>query len=182
MVALYLANASWLATAPSGEPTLLAHRGIHQTFSREGLGRDDCTATRIDPPTNPYLENTLASMRASFAAGADILEVDIHPTTDGDSPSSTTGRSTAAPRAAASPATRAWPICARSTSATATPHDGGRTYPFRGRGVGLMPTLAEVLRAFPDRQLLLNIKAATPMSRICWSPIFAPTACRPTGG
>ncbi|MFG3757139.1 glycerophosphodiester phosphodiesterase family protein, partial [Klebsiella pneumoniae] len=35
------------------------------------------------PPTHPYLENTIASLQAAFAAGADIAEVDVHPTTDG---------------------------------------------------------------------------------------------------
>ncbi len=35
------------------------------------------------PPTHGYLENTIASMQASFEAGADIVELDVHPTTDG---------------------------------------------------------------------------------------------------
>jgi glycerophosphoryl diester phosphodiesterase len=35
------------------------------------------------PPTHGYLENTNPSMDASFRAGADIVEFDIHPTTDG---------------------------------------------------------------------------------------------------
>jgi Glycerophosphoryl diester phosphodiesterase family len=42
-----------------------------------------CTAARIHPPEHPFIENTLPSMRAAFAAGADIVELDIHPTTDG---------------------------------------------------------------------------------------------------
>lgn len=37
--------------------------------------------------------------------------------------------------------------------------DGGRTFPFRGKGVGLMPTLDEVLAAFPDRRFLINVKS-----------------------
>src|SRR5690606_31133002 len=38
--------------------------------------------------------------------------------------------------------------------------DNGKTYPFRGRGVGQMPTLEEVFRAFPGRQFLINIKSS----------------------
>jgi glycerophosphoryl diester phosphodiesterase len=30
--------------------------------------------------------------------------------------------------------------------------DGGKPFPFRGKGVGLMPTLTEVLQRFPDRR------------------------------
>ncbi len=40
--------------------------------------------------------------------------------------------------------------------------DGGKTYPFRGRGVGMMPSLDEVLDAFPDRRFLINIKSNDP--------------------
>ena len=37
--------------------------------------------------------------------------------------------------------------------------DGGKTFPFRGKGIGLMPTLDEVLARFPDRRFLINIKS-----------------------
>ena len=50
VAAIWLWNASWLAPAPAGTPRLIVHRGVHQTFSREGLDNETCTATRIDPP------------------------------------------------------------------------------------------------------------------------------------
>jgi glycerophosphoryl diester phosphodiesterase len=37
--------------------------------------------------------------------------------------------------------------------------DGGKTFPFRGRGKGLMPELTEVLEAFPGRKFLINYKS-----------------------
>ena len=37
--------------------------------------------------------------------------------------------------------------------------DGGQTFPFRGKGVGLMPSLSGVLAAFPDQRLLINVKS-----------------------
>jgi glycerophosphoryl diester phosphodiesterase len=80
---LYLLNASWLTAGVSGRPVLLAHRGVHQTFHREGLTADSCTATMIHPPMHDFIENTLPSMRAAFEAGADVVELDIHPTRDG---------------------------------------------------------------------------------------------------
>jgi glycerophosphoryl diester phosphodiesterase len=39
--------------------------------------------------------------------------------------------------------------------------DGGRTFPFRGQGVRL-PTLREVLRAFPELRINLELKPETP--------------------
>ncbi|NLH59190.1 MAG: glycerophosphodiester phosphodiesterase, partial [Clostridiales bacterium] len=36
--------------------------------------------------------------------------------------------------------------------------DKGQTFPFRGKGLGLMPELAEVFSAFPGKELLINVK------------------------
>ncbi len=64
-------------------PVLLAHRGVSQTYSAVDVQDDTCTAMRIYPPTHTYIENTTSSMQAAFDAGAHIVEIDIHPTTDG---------------------------------------------------------------------------------------------------
>ena len=66
-------NSSMLAPEPAGQIHWLAHRGVHQTFSLEGVDNDTCTATRIDPPLHGYLENTIPSMRAAFDAAATTL-------------------------------------------------------------------------------------------------------------
>jgi glycerophosphoryl diester phosphodiesterase len=44
--------------------------------------------------------------------------------------------------------------------------DGGKTYPFRGKGVGLMPSLEEVLTAFPNRLFLIDVKSNDPTEGI----------------
>jgi glycerophosphoryl diester phosphodiesterase len=156
---LYLNNASWLAPRPEGRPGVLAHRGIHQTFRREGVTDETCTATRINPPTNPYLENTIPSMIASFAAGATVLELDIHPTTDGDF--AVFHDWTLECRTNGHGVTRNQSMAYLKTLDIGYGYtaDDGKTYPFRGKGVGLMPTLNEVLTAFPGRQFLINIKS-----------------------
>lgn len=159
---IYINNTSLFTTRPPGAPTLLAHRGMAQQFDPTGVGRDTCTASRMLPPTHSYLENTIASMRAGFAAGADIIEADIHPTTDGQFA-----------------VFHDWTVDCRTEGKGVTRDhsmvelkaldigygytaDGGKTFPFRGKGVGLMPSLDEVLRTFPDRQLLINIKSNNP--------------------
>lgn len=159
---VYLNNASWLVPPIQGTTSILAHRGIHQTFPRTGLTRDTCTAAIIDQPTNPYLENTIASMRASFAAGADALELDIHPTTDGEFAvfhdwgleCRTNGQGVTRKQTMAY--LRTLDVGYGYTA------DKGKTYPFRGKGVGLIPTLAEVFATFPKRQMLINIKSNDP--------------------
>jgi len=82
--AITINNTNHLATHREGKPGLLAHRGIAQRFDERDLKNDTCTAARMLPPSHEYLENTIESMRAGFAAGADVVELDVHPTTDGE--------------------------------------------------------------------------------------------------
>lgn len=159
---VWLNNTSLFTAPPAGGMTLLAHRGVHQTYRRDGLANDTCTATRIHPPTHAFLENTLPSMEAAFRAGADIVEFDIHPTTDGQFAvlhdwtidCRTEGKGVT--REHSMPELKALDIGHGYTA------DGGKTFPFRRKGVGLMPTLDEVLERFADKRLLINIKSNDP--------------------
>lgn len=158
--AVYLWNASWLASAPeSPQRRLIAHRGVHQTFDRTDLGNDTCTAQRILAPQHDLLENTIASMRAAFDAGAYAVELDVHPTTDGrlavfhdwtlDCRTQGQGRTRDHDMAYLKSLDIGYGYTA----------DGGRTFPLRGKGAGLMPSLDEVLAAFPDRRFVINFKS-----------------------
>jgi glycerophosphoryl diester phosphodiesterase len=137
---------------------VIAHRGVFQNFSMEGVHSDTCTADRIYPPTHGYLENTIPSIEAAFHDGASMVELDIHPTTDNRLV-----------------VFHDWTLDCRTEGKGVTHEhtlaelkkldvgygytaDGGKTYPFRGKGMGLMPSLEEVLAAFPDKQLLINQK------------------------
>jgi glycerophosphoryl diester phosphodiesterase len=159
---VFLNNTTWLVFERPAGPALLAHRGLAQTYDPTGVERDSCTATRIHPPEHPFLENTLPSMRAAFDAGADIVEFDIHPTTDGHFAvfhdwtvdCRTEGRGVTREHTLAQ--LKALDVGYGYTA------DGGKTFPFRGRGVGMMPSLDEVLDTFPDRRLLINIKSNDP--------------------
>ena len=143
-----------------GRTTLLAHRGIAQTL-HASKDINTCTAS-IDPPVHGLLENTIASMQAAFDAGADIVEFDEHPTSDGqfavfhdwtvDCKTEGHGRT----RDHSMAQLKALDIGYGYTA------DGGKTFPLRGKGVGLMPTLDEVLSAFPDKRLLINVKSNDP--------------------
>lgn len=158
-VVVLLLNTALLAPAMEGRPLLLAHRGLAQTFPPEGIESDTCTATRIRPPEHAFLENTIASMQAAFAAGADIVEFDVHPTTDGHFvvfhdwtvDCRTNGKGITREKTLAE--LKALDVGYGYTA------DGGATFPFRGLGVGLMPTLDEVLAAFPDKRFLIHIKS-----------------------
>lgn len=81
---VYVANSSHLAPVLTSSVQILAH-GLAQRFATDDLDGDTCTANIMLPPTTPYIENTILSMEASFAAGADIIQIDVQPTSDGQS-------------------------------------------------------------------------------------------------
>ncbi len=156
---VYVNNSSLLRTSSLDGPLLLAHRGLGQTFYMYGITGETNTAARIHEPEHPYLENTIPSMEAAFAAGADIVELDIHRTNDGHfavfhdwilehrtEAHGVTGEHTLAEL-------QALDVGYGYTA------DYGHTYPFRGQGVGLMPSLNEVLTRFPSEQFLIHIKS-----------------------
>jgi glycerophosphoryl diester phosphodiesterase len=162
VVFMYINNSSLFTKVREEDPLLLAHRGLGQTFPMEGIKSDTCTAERIFEPEHSYLENTIPSMEAAFQAGADVVELDIHPTQDGD-----------------------WAVfhdwtleCRTNGNGVTRDHtmeelkqldigygytaDHGETYPFRGKGIGLMPTLDEVFEHFPKESFLIHIKSNDP--------------------
>jgi glycerophosphoryl diester phosphodiesterase len=167
LVLLAAAGALWWGNAdvPPAEgraPTLLAHRGIAQRFDERGVQNDTCTAQRMLASGHAYLENTLPSIRASFEAGADLVEIDVHVTTDGrfavfhdwtlDCRTEGRGETRSHTMAELKKLDVGYGYTA----------DGGKTHPFRGRGVGLMPALDEVLAAFPQRRFVINVKSRDP--------------------
>lgn len=138
---------------------VLAHRGLHTNWRK---GEYDlatgCEATHIYPPAHDLIENTLPSIGAAFAAGATMVEVDIRPSADGvlmlnheeNLECKTDGRGKIYDHTVAE--LKTLDVGYGFTA------DGGATYPLRGKGVGVMPTLAEALAAFPDQAFLLDHK------------------------
>lgn len=153
-------NASWFESPHGdGRIKLIAHRGVHQTFSKEGVGNDTCTADRIHPPTHDFIENTLPSMEAAFAAGADVVELDVHLTPDKQF--AVMHDWTVDCRTEGKGVTEQLDMAYLKTLDLGHGHtaDGGKTHPLRGKGVGMMPTLPEVLARFPDKSFLVNFKS-----------------------
>ncbi|RKQ18388.1 glycerophosphodiester phosphodiesterase family protein [Ureibacillus endophyticus] len=159
---IFLNNNSLFTKAPNTEPFLLAHRGLAQTFIMEGITGETCTAERIYEPEHPYLENTTSSMEAAFEAGADVVEFDIQLTKDGDFA-----------------VFHDWSLECRTDGIGQVKDytmdelktfdigygytaDNGKSYPFRGKGVGLMPSIDEVLSHFPEQSFLIHIKSNDP--------------------
>jgi glycerophosphoryl diester phosphodiesterase len=162
-VATSLINASWLAPKPKGKLILVAHRGVAQQFDRAGIDDRSCTATRIRPPgDNLYIENTLPSMYRAVRLGADAIELDVHPTRDGQMvvfhdwtlECRTNGKGVVREHSLAE--------LKKLDVGYGYSADGGRTFPLRRRGIGGMPTVEEVLREIPTTRLVFNFKSRDP--------------------
>jgi glycerophosphoryl diester phosphodiesterase len=146
-----------LPARPS-EFEIIAHRGVHQNFPSDNLTDETCTAARMYPLTHRFIENTIPAIREAFKDGATMVELDIHPTSDGHMvvfhdwglDCRTNGRGVTHDHTLAE-------LKKLDVGYGYTP-DGGKTYPLRGSGVGLMPTLEEVLATFPDKKLIIHQK------------------------
>lgn len=155
---VWLNNASLLVDRSRISPTLLAHRGLAQTFDIEGVRWDTDTSKIIHEPVHPYLENTIASMQAAFDYGADIVELDVQPAKDGqlavfhdyllDYRTNGTGLVSDYTMDELKQLDIGYGYTA----------DGGKSYPFRGKAIGQMPSIDEVFETFPDCELLIHVK------------------------
>ncbi|GLC27514.1 glycerophosphodiester phosphodiesterase [Roseisolibacter agri] len=121
----------------------------------------------LDPSRRPVVahrgnrahapENTLEAFAQAVALGVDALEFDVHLASDGvpvvhHDP--TLDRTTALSGRLATRTSRELAACDAGCRFTT---DGGRTFPYRERGIGV-PTLDELLGRFPDMPVLIEIK------------------------
>ncbi len=105
-------------------------------------------------------ENTLAAFAAACEMGAPYIELDVHMTADAVvvvCHDADLLRTAGAKIAIAQTALEA----VRRADVGATFSADGEHYPFRGQGLKV-PTLAEVLAAWPDRRFVVEIKQTAP--------------------
>ena len=151
------ANNTSLFLDKSGEYKLLAHRGLAQTFDVSIVNWDTNTAEIIYEPEHPYLENTIDSMKVAFEYGADVVELDIQLTKDKklavfhDYDLSMRTEGTGSVGDWTMEELKTLDVGYRYTA------DGGKSFPFRGKGTGLMPEFTEILEMFPDKDLLIHM-------------------------
>ncbi len=106
-----------------------------------------------------FPENTFAAFDYAVGLGVDAIEFDIRITRDGvvvvihdPTLDRTTGGS-------GQVAQQSVPDLAEVDAGARFSPDGGRTYPFAGKGIGI-PTLEELIERYPSTPLLIEIKVA----------------------
>lgn len=143
---------------------VIAHRGVHIPFSRAGLTNDTCTARQSIRANHSLIENTIPSMIEAFRLGANVVELDVHLTKDGQFA-----------------VFHDWGLSCRTNGSGLTNEktlselkeldiahgysfDNGSTFPLRGSGLGEMPALSEVFDAIPHGSLLIDLKENTELA------------------
>jgi len=157
-IALSAMNASWFAPSPKGGLVLIAHRGIGQPVDRGKA--EACSARAIRAAGHSFIENTQFSMQSALRVGAGGLLLDVRATGDGhaivfrdptlECRTNGTGRVGERPLAY---------LKSLDVGFGYTP-DNGRTFPLRGRGLGGMMSVEEVLHAFGREQLVFDLADA----------------------
>jgi glycerophosphoryl diester phosphodiesterase len=110
-------------------------------------------------------ENTLESFQQGMALGADALEFDVHLSRDGHAVvlhDATLERTT---NGAGAVSAHTLAELQRLDAGYRFTRDGGRTFPFRARGITI-PTLELVLAAFPGVPVIVEIKTANASAEV----------------
>jgi glycerophosphoryl diester phosphodiesterase len=164
------------SASTTGEPgaTSESESGESETETGDGDGDGDGD----EPPGNLLLsdqllniahrgggklrpEATLPAFENALAVGADVIEFDLHASSDGvvvvihdDTVDRTTDGSGMV-------SAMTFAELRMLDAGYAFSPDGGLSFPYRGMGIQI-PTLDEVLEAFPDRYYLIEIKQSEP--------------------
>ncbi|RVT45003.1 glycerophosphodiester phosphodiesterase [Rheinheimera sediminis] len=155
-----------LARQPNIELTeqgrVISYKGLVQPTSYVEVESHSCTADKLVRVEHPYIENTLPAIARAFELGADTIHLNVQVTADNKLA-----------------IFHDWTLDCRTDGQGVTSEQrmdylktldlgygyrivGSELYPFRGKGVGLMVSLSEVMRHFPEKDFLINMKTKQP--------------------
>ena len=151
---------------------IISHRGVHQPVHQKivmdeiTLPDSQCTAPLIEKVDHPFIENTIPSIEAAFKNGATMVEIDLQSTADHevvvfhdhDLNCRTNAKEQGCAGESCFITRQKFPFLKKLDVGYHYTADGGKTFPVRGKGVGLMPTLDEVLKAFPEKKFYLDVQ------------------------
>lgn len=113
-------------------------------------------------------ENTLFAFQNAVRIGADVMEFDVHATSDGELVvihDATVDRTT---DGLGRVDEMTWDALRELDAGYRWTADDGVSYPFRGMGLRV-PSLEEVLRALPDTRMIIELKNVSDAARIRFS-------------
>ena len=138
---------------------VVAHKGVHQNYDLKSIDpKTNCYASHIFKPTHNYLENTIESIEAAFNFGATIVEIDIQRSSDNHIVLFHDSNLTCLTNGKGNINNFSLEYLKKLDIGYNYTFDGGKTFPFRGKGIGKMPSLIEVLQKFPNDKFYIDHK------------------------
>jgi glycerophosphoryl diester phosphodiesterase len=141
---------------------LLAHRGLAQTFDIEKVNWDTNTASMIHKAEHEFIENTIPSIQIAFAYGADIVEFDIRVTKDKQLAVFHDYLLEYRTEKSGKISDYSMQELKEVDVGYGYTYDNGITFPLRGKGNGLMPSIDDVLKVFKGKKFLIHIRDEGP--------------------
>ena len=155
---VWINNSSLFISKNNNTPLLLAHRGLAQTFDIEGVEWNTNTARIIHTPEHPYIENTIPSIQAAFNNGADIVEFDIRVTKDKKLAVFHDYTLEFRTNGMGNVADHTMEELRKLDIGYGYTADNGKTFPFRGKYIGMLPSIDEIFNTFPGKEFLIHLK------------------------
>lgn len=160
VICLWLVNTSmFLDVAENQPPKLIAHRGVHQVFTGKDRSAESCRAPDIAKIDHSYIENTVPSIKAAFEYGADVVEIDVHRTTDDVFVVFHDWTLDCQTNGAGVTKDQSYSYIASLDAGYGFTDDQGKSYPLRGTGFGLIPRLEDIMSDPLAGQILVNYKS-----------------------
>lgn len=155
----YLQLQTLAAPAPG---QLLAYKALTQPTNYQHVDNHSCTANRLTALAHPFIENTAPAITQAFALGAAKVHLNIQLSAD--------QQLVVFHDRALECRTNGHGLVSKHTLAQLAALDVGygyqlqqqSGYPLRGKGVGLLQSLAQILAAYPDKAFVLNLKNSLP--------------------
>jgi len=169
VVAIYLIRQPDIKLSDEGK--VISYKALVQPTNCAGVENDSCTADKLISIEHSYIENTLPAIRHAFELGADKVHLNLQMTADNQLAifhdwtleCRTNGNGKG--------------ITSKQSMDDLKKLDlgygyriaGTELYPFRGKAIGFMPSLPQVLAQFPGKNFLINMKTKQPRAiRVWW--------------
>ncbi|HEX8366386.1 MAG TPA: glycerophosphodiester phosphodiesterase family protein [Allosphingosinicella sp.] len=159
-VGLSLFNASWIAGTPPGRLIVVANRGITQAPRPGASG--PCAGAQILPPEANFIENTVPALRQVRNLGGNAVAVDVRRTADGRMVAFRDETLDCRTDGSGRVAETTFEALRRLDAGFRYTADAGATFPMRGRGVGLIPSVADILYEIRQTPILFVVHGADP--------------------
>jgi glycerophosphoryl diester phosphodiesterase len=159
-VCLSLFNASWIAGTPPGRLIVVANRGITQAPRPGASG--PCAGAQILPPEMNFIENTVPALRQVRNMGGNGVAIDVRRSADGRAVAFRDETLDCRTNGSGRVAETTFEALRRLDAGYRYTADGGATFPLRGRGVGLIPSVADILYEIRQAPILFMIHGDDP--------------------